>query len=217
MDFQNLFSFLEELQRNNHKEWMDANRKWYHELRNAFIAWLDSLDEELLANDKDYYPTPGKKGINRINNNLMFHPNKPVYKDHFGAGLDKAPKSADYYIHIGVEECFLAGGFWRPDPKALRNLRDGIDYNGEELKAILQKPSFQKTFGGLFKDDCLRNAPKGFSNDHPHIDLLKNKSFAVTTPLNRETVLGVHFEQKVLEVYYEMLPFRRYLNRSALL
>ena len=101
MDFKNLLDFLEQLQKNNHKEWMDANRKWYHEVRNDFIGWLDKLDLRLAELDKDYYSTPGKKGINRINNNLMFHPNKPVYKDHFGAGLDKAPNSADFYIEIG--------------------------------------------------------------------------------------------------------------------
>ncbi|WP_349351518.1 DUF2461 family protein [Flagellimonas sp. MMG031] len=28
MDFNDLFHFLEELQQNNNKEWMDANRKW---------------------------------------------------------------------------------------------------------------------------------------------------------------------------------------------
>ncbi|MEM8506175.1 MAG: DUF2461 domain-containing protein [Bacteroidota bacterium] len=217
MNFQNLFNFLEQLQQNNHKEWMDANRKWYQEVRQDFVIWLDGLDAELMARDDDYFPTPGKKGINRINNNLMFHPNKPVYKDHFGAGLDKAPRSADFYIHIGLNECMLAGGFWRPDPKTLRNIRDGIDYNGEELTAILNKGSFKQTFGELYHDEKLTNAPKGFSSDHPHIDLLKNKSFAVAKEISRKMILAPDFEALVLKVYFEMLPFRRYLNEAALL
>ena len=170
-----------------------------------------------MEQDKDYYPTPGKKGINRINNNLMFHPNKPVYKDHFGAGLDKAPGSADFYIHIGINECMLAGGFWRPDPKKLRNIRDGIDYNGELLVDILNKGSFVDTFGGLYLDEKLTNAPKGFASDHPHIELLKNKSFAVARNITREEVLDPNFDKRVIEVYHEMLPFRRYLNEAALL
>ena len=111
-----------------------------------------------------------------FSNNLMFHPNKPIYKDHFGAGLDKAPNSADFYIEIGLKNCLLAGGFWRPDPKTLRSIREGIDYDGEVLQEILNKPSFQKTFDNLYEDEKLTNAPKGFSNDHPHIDLLKNKT-----------------------------------------
>ncbi|UJH67782.1 DUF2461 domain-containing protein [Allomuricauda sp. SCSIO 65647] len=217
MNFKNLFNFLEKLQKNNNKEWMDANRKWYHQVRNDFIAWLDGLDATLAEQDRDYYATPGKKGINRINNNLMFHPNKPVYKDHFGAGLDKAPRSADFYLHIGVNECMLAGGFWRPETKVLKNIRDGIDYNGEELMKIINKKSFQKTFGDLYEDEKLINAPKGFSNDHPHIDLLKNKSFAVVREITKQDVLHPDFDQTVLTTYFEMLPFRRYLNEAAML
>lgn len=215
MDFHNLFDFLTELKQNNTKEWMDANRKWYRSLREDFIVWLDDLDLTMAQLDDDYYPTPGKKGINRINNNLMFHPHKPIYKDHFGAGLDKAPSSADFYIEVGVKQCLLAGGFWRPDAKTLRSIREGIDYNGEELQAILHKPSFKKWFGGLYEDEKLIHAPKGFTNDHPHIGLLRNKTFAVEHQLRKEEVLKDDFKEKIKQVYLEMLPFRRYLNHAA--
>ena len=215
MDFQNLFHFLEQLQQNNNKEWMDDNRKWYKSIRTEFIHWLDDLDETMAQLHDDYYPTPGKRGINRINNNLMFHPHKPVYKDHFGAGLDKAPHSADFYIEIGLKQCLLAGGFWRPEAKTLRSIRDGIDYNGEELQAILDKPSFKKTFGELYPDEKLTNAPKGFSNDHPHIELLRNKTFGVEHQLKREAIFRSDLKEKIINVYMELLPFRRYLNQAA--
>lgn len=194
---------------------MDANRKWYRSLRNDFVAWLDDLDLTMAQLHDDYYPTPGKKGINRINNNLMFHPNKPVYKDHFGAGLDKAPQSADFYIEIGLKQCLLAGGFWRPDPNTLRSIREGIDYDGEVFQEILDKPSFQQTFGNLYEDEKLTNAPKGFSNDHPHIDLLKNKTFAVVHEFSRKEVFKPDFKEKIVQVYKEMLPFRQYLNKTV--
>ena len=215
MNFQDLFNFLDKLQQNNSKEWMDANRKWYKSLRNDFVLWLDKLDYTMAQLHEDYYPTPGKKGINRINNNLMFHPHKPIYKDHFGAGLDKAPNSADFYIEIGVKQCLLAGGFWRPEAKTLRSIRDGIDYNGEELQQILDKPSFKRIFGNLYEDEKLTNAPKGFSNDHPHIELLRNKTFAVVHQFDRNEVFQGNFEEKIKQVYLEMLPFRRYLNKAT--
>ena len=195
---------------------MDDNRAWYQSIRRDFIGWLDMLDLRMAESDPDYYGTPGKKGINRINNNLMFHPNKPVYKDHFGAGLDKAPQSADFYIEIGMKHCMLAGGFWRPDPKTLRNIRDGIDYNGEVLVDILSKPAFRKTFGELYEDERLHKAPKGFANDHPHLELLKNKTFAVVYEFDRATVLRPNFTDLIEKVYFEMLPFRRYLNEAAM-
>ena len=179
MHFKELIAFLKELQQNNTKEWMDANRKWYHQVRDAHITWLDQINRTLASLDDCYYDTPGKKGINRINNNLMFHPNKPIYKDHFGAGFDKRPGTGDFYVEVGIERAMFAGGLWRPDAKRLRSIREAIDYDGEELKKILQKPSFKKLFGGLYQDEALKSAPKGFSNDHEHIDLLRNKTYAV--------------------------------------
>jgi len=193
---------------------MDANRKWYTEVRDDFIRWLDGMNTKLAALDDEYYDTPGKKGINRINNNLMFHPNKSIYKDHFGAGLDKRPNTGDFYIEIGIERCMFAGGLWRPDPKRLRSIRDAIDYDGEEFKHILHKKSFKKTFGGLWEDVRLTNSPKGFSNDHPHIDLLRNKTFAVASEFSTNVVFQDDFEAKVISAYMEMLPFRRYLNHA---
>ncbi|WP_072763801.1 DUF2461 domain-containing protein [Arenibacter nanhaiticus] len=215
MNFKNVFEFLEQLNQNNSKEWMDQNRKWYHEVRDSYISWLNGLDLSLAAIDDEYYPTPGKRGINRINNNLMFHPNKPIYKDHFGAGLDKEPNKGDFYIEIGLKHCMLAGGLWRPDPKTLKSIRDGIDYDGEELIKILNKPTFKAAFGGLVEDEKLKKAPKGFSNGHPHIELLRNKTFAVMHPLAKKEVLQDDFNDRIIEIYKEMLPFRRYLNRAV--
>jgi len=215
MDFKNQINFLKELQKNNNKEWMDANRKWYKEVRNDYISWLDRMNTKLAAIDDEYYDTPGKKGINRINNNLMFHPNKPIYKDHFGAGLDKRPNTGDFYIEIGIERCMYAGGLWRPDSRRLRSIRDAIDYNGQELKNILTKKSFKQTFGGLWDDVKLTNAPKGFSSDHKHINLLRNKTFAVATEFSTKEIFAADFEKNVIKVYNEMLPFRRYLNQAV--
>jgi uncharacterized protein (TIGR02453 family) len=214
MNFKKLLDFLSELEKNNSKAWMDINRKRYKEIRAEFISWLDDLDNTLAGIDKNYYRTPGKKGINRINNNLMFHPHKPVYKDHFGAGLDKAPGTGDFYIQIGINESLLAGGIWRPDPKSLRSIRDAIDYNGEELIKIINKESFKETFGSLYIDEKLKSAPKGFTEEHPYIDLLRNKSYAVVHQLSKDQVLSDDFKQIITRVYLEMLPFRRYLNHA---
>ena len=214
MNFNKLFDFLSELEKNNSKVWMDTNRKRYKEIRTEFISWLDDLDNTLADIDEYYYTTPGKKGINRINNNLMFHPHKPVYKDHFGAGLDKAPGTGDFYIQIGINESLLAGGIWRPDPKSLRSIRDAIDYNGEELIKIINKDSFKETFGSLYIDEKLKTAPKGYTKEHPYIDLLRNKSYAVVHQLSKDQVLSKEFKQIVIKVYIEMLPFRRYLNNA---
>ncbi len=214
MSFPSLFDFLERLQQNNTKEWMDAHRKEYQTIRSFFVSWLDELNTKLATIDSDYFDTPGKKGINRINNNLMFAPNKPIYKDHFAAGLDQLTKQGDFYIEVGLKQCLLAGGFWRPEKSMLRSIRDAIDYNGDELIDILEKPSFKKMFGALYHDDPLKTAPKGFSKDHPYIKLLRHKTFGVEITLSRKQILDPNYQEYCMEVYLEMLPFRRYLREA---
>ena len=215
MNFKKLYQFLRKLQKNNSKEWMDEHRDEYHAIRDAYIDWLNDMDIQLAAIDPDYTPTSGKKAINRINNNLMFHPNKPIYKDHFGAGLDQESKQGDFYIHLGVNESFIGGGYWHPSSKILKSIRAAIDYNGEDFKKILNKKSFKNMFGELIPDDPLKTAPKGYSQDHKHIDLLRRKSFAVSCPLTQKEVIASGFEENVIEIYKEMLPFRRYLNQAV--
>ncbi len=218
MDFKELYHFLEDLQQNNAKEWMDANRKRYISVRNNYIAWLDALNTALLQEDSTYKDTPGRKAINRINNNLMFHPEKPVYKDHFGAGVDLGgpTKQGDFYIHLGVHESFIAGGFYRPQKEILDSIRDAIDYNGDDFKKIIHKPSFVKTFSSLIDDgDSLKTAPKGYSQDHEHVDLLRLKTYAVQVNLTKEMVCHPDFMQRCITVYKEMKPFRDYLNKAV--
>lgn len=215
MNFQKTYTFLEQLQENNTKEWMDAHRKEYHAIRDKHIEWLNHLNNRFSEIDSAYFDTPGKKAINRINNNLMFHPTKPIYKDHIGAGLDQKTKQGDFYIEIGLNQNLLAGGYWRPKKEILQSIREAIDYNGEELKAIIEKKSFHRMFGGIWKSDRLKTAPKGFSKDHPHIELLRYKTFAVEVALSRKQILDSSFEDYLMEVYIEMLPFRRYLREAV--
>ena len=215
MNFKQVFDFLERLNANNHKDWMDENRNEYHQIKQDLYEWLLDVDKELVNVDPDYYPVQSKKSINRINNNLLFHPNKPTYKDHFGMGLDQKPGKSDFYIHLGIEECFLAGGFYKPKKSVLASIRDAIDYDGEKLKEILEDPVFKENFGQLTDEDKLTNPPKGFSKTHPHIELLKHKNFAIDKPISKEIVLSSKFKQEIINTYKVGLPFRRYLNHAV--
>lgn len=195
---------------------MDENRNYYYEVRDFYIDWLNKMDLKLAEIDPDYTHTTGKQAINRINNNLLYHPNKPIYKDHFGAGLDQETKQGDFYIHLGTSESFIAGGFYKPKSSILKSIRQAIDYNGDELLEILNKPSFKKLFGTLIDDgDSLKTSPKGFNQDHKYIDLLRKKTFAVQNDLTQKIVTSDEFEERVMVIYKEMLPFRAYLNQAV--
>ena len=194
---------------------MDANRKEYTRVRDFFVGWLDEMNLLLASHDPDYFDTPGKKAINRINNNLLYHPSRPVYKDHFGSGLDQLSKQGDFYIEVNTQDVFIGGGYWHPDPKSLKSIRQAIDYDGERLVAILEKPSFKKQFGDLIEAEVLSRPPKGFSGENPHIDLIKRKAFAVSCRLPHSVLMEADLSKTILAIYKEMLPFRRYLNQAV--
>ena len=216
MGFAELYDFLERLQANNNKAWMDENRKEYVKIRNWFASWLDKMNDRLAAIDPDYFDTPGKKGINRINNNLMFHPERPVYKDHFSGGLDQLTKQGDFYVHFGLSQSLIATGYYSPGSDVLKKIRAAIDYNGDELLAILNEKKFSELFGGLWDDGSkLTNAPMGYASDHEYIDLLKFKHYAVEYSFERTDVFKSGFEDRVVLLYEVSLPFRRYLRQSV--
>jgi uncharacterized protein (TIGR02453 family) len=217
MNFRKLFDFLRNLnhQNHNHKTWMDENRSTYEAVRDEYIAFLEEVSKELAAMHPDYHPTTGKQAINRINNNKVFHPNKPTYKDHFGAGLDKSKNYADFYIHLGINECFVAGGFYHPPSETLGKIRAAVDYNGGEFKKILNDKEFKAYYGDMMDEDALKTSPKGYSQEHPHINLLRMKSFAVMHPLTQKEVMGSGFRKELIKAYFLLLPFRDYLNQAA--
>ena len=214
MNFNELYKFLHELQQNNHKEWMDANRKRYHALRDDFIAFLEELNPRLTQIDPGFMPKPPREAMTRINNNLLFHPNAPTYKDNFGADLEAGKEQASFYVHVGLAENMAAGGFYKPPSAYLKRIRAAIDYDGERLRAIIDAPKFKHYFGGLLDTGKLKTAPKGYSQDHPHIELLRHKSFAVTRHFEPETVVSDRYMDELVETFKAMQPLRKYLNRA---
>lgn len=215
MNTDKIFNFLTHLQENNSKVWMDANRKEYHSMRDEFIEFVDKVNTKMVAAYPSYFDTPGKKAIERINNNLMFHPERPTYKDHFGAVLDKITKGTDFYFMIGVNRCMLGAGMWHPDAKTLKSVRAGIDYNGDVLKEIITEKSFVEAFGELYQGNRLKTSPMGYENDHPHIDLLRLKSFVVKKILTKKDVAAPDFSDKLVEMYGIAQPFLNYLRQAA--
>ena len=173
-----VYAFLKDLGNNNSKQWMDDNRKYYHEAKQIWIDQLDAIYTRLANHDSRFDTVVPKKTIMRINNNRMFHPDRPVYKDNFGAspfGKD----SPELYLHISPNGNMIGGGMYRPDNDGLKKIREAIDYDGQELLDIINKKSFIKYYGGLTYDHTkLKTSPRGYPIDHEYIDLLRRKSFA---------------------------------------
>ena len=192
---------------------MDKNRSWYREAKDEVIRLFEPVLEELKLLDPRIVQETARKAINRINNNLMFHPDRPTYKDHFGVGFGYGKGFADFYIHIGINEQLIAGGLWHPPSDKLKKLRMEIDYEGDRLAHILAKDRFASRFE-LYQEDKLKGTPKGYSIDHEYIDFLRMKSLAAMWTISKKEILSPQFGEIVIEAYQDIVPLLDFINTA---
>lgn len=213
MSKKKVFEFLEDLTRNNSKEWMDRNRSRYEEVKSIMVEVFEPILDELKQLDPRIVQPNARKSLNRINNNLMFHPERPTYKDHLGIAFGYGKGLADFYIHLGLNEQLIAGGLWHPSPDQLKLLRQEIDYEGNRLNEILKRPAFADNFI-LYEEDMLKGSPKGYSSDHPHIHLLRMKSLAAYRPIRRTDFYSEGFPALVIDSYRAIVPLLDFANTA---
>ena len=101
MNFKQLFQFLDELDANNHKAWMDENRETYHAAKDFLKNWMIELGNQLKEINPHFRGDPAKPKIFRINHNPLYNAKLPIYKDHFGAEVDTSPDSSFFYLQLG--------------------------------------------------------------------------------------------------------------------
>ncbi|MBT30285.1 MAG: TIGR02453 family protein [Thalassobius sp.] len=213
----NILSFLSALQENNNKEWMDANKPEYQAARKTFMSFVTELIQKTAAFDPTITGLLAKDCVFRINRDIRFSNDKRPYKTNMGAFIasgGKKTKGAGYYIHLQPENCFIGGGIYMPAAPELAKIRQEIDYNAPSLIEILSEDKFKNTFGEM-DGDKLKTAPKGYPKDHPHIELLRLKSFTVFTKVPESEVTQEAFLDNVAAKFKVMYPFNNFLNTAV--
>ncbi len=79
----------------------------------------------------------------------------------------------------GAGGCLLSGGVWCP-PALLKKLRQDIYDHIEEFTAIIEEPTFKKTFPVL-EGEMLKRMPAGYPMDSPYGYIMKHKDFSVVS------------------------------------
>ena len=210
-----IFRFLRDLKRNNSKDWMDANRERYETAKACWLNEIERILKRLSKHDTVFSQVQPKDAIERINNNLMYHPEKPTYKDHFGCEPTSIKNQGAVYIAIGPGRSFIGGGIHNPKKDTLDKIRLAIDYDGQKLHQIINSKNIQNYFGGLTEDPKkLKIAPKGYPKDHEQIELLRRKNFTVMKQLTEEEVTGNDFIDIVEEAYLKMKPLNDYFTKA---
>lgn len=211
--------FFRDLAQNNNREWFHANRKRYDVAKAEFERFVGRI----LAGVSAFEPLPNtdvKDCIFRINRDIRFSKDKSPYKLNFAAAIGPGGRHSgriDYYIHIqpGDEEnaaqSFIGGGMWQPTPAHLAKFRQEIDYNAGELKGIIEEETFRSYFPEIW-GETMKTAPKGYTADHPDIELLRRKQLFFMHRFTDADVLSPDFADEIIHGCRLLKPYTDFLN-----
>jgi uncharacterized protein (TIGR02453 family) len=213
------FKFLKDLKKNNNRDWFLENKPTFEEAKKEFEIFIDQLIGEITQFDNSIAHHSAKDCIFRIYRDVRFSKDKSPYKTHFGAHISSAAKrseihsKAGYYIHIEPGASILAGGAYVPPGPWIKAIRQEIAYNADDFKKVLNSKSFKEYFNEI-EGEKLKKAPKGYTPDHPEIELLKYKSFLAVNKCTDQQITSSDFMDHCSKVFKALLPFDQFLNNA---
>jgi uncharacterized protein (TIGR02453 family) len=155
--------FLKALGFHQNKEWFEANRATYEDdLKTPMGDLVEDLSAALA---KTKIPLQGdrKTSVFRIHRDVRFAKDKSPYKTNVGAVLTRGGGKNDpglFYVHVAVDGCFTAAGFYDLEPDKLARIRAAIVRTPKTWKAMLAK--LAGTGLKLSDDYAMKRLPRGF-------------------------------------------------------
>lgn len=216
MDLKPTLNFLADLAKNNNRDWFQEHKKTYDASKKSVLEIIQNLIDEIAKFDPSLDGVEAKSCLFRINRDIRFSKDKSPYKTNFGALMGSAGKKTEgtgYYFHIMPGQNFIGGGIYMPPAEKLAAIRQEIDYNPDALVKLIESKDFKDTFGKI-QGEALKTAPKGYPKDHPHIELLRFKSYYVLKEFTDKEVVADTFTKEAVKTLKKAYQFNQYLNQA---
>ena len=220
MHIRDLTQFLHELSDNNNRAWFVMNKPRYDILRAEFLELVTALLADIARFDPSMASCNPKKALFRINRDMRFSHDKSPYKTTFSAamtasGLKKPSQGGGpaYYFQINAAgNLLVAGGEYLPPKDRLRLLRQQVIDDASGFDKLIKNKKFVSDFGGLQQGDKLVRLPKGFSDEAPHQEFLKLKSFIAWKETSLKKIEPSGLGQHIAEDFKTVLPLMNWLR-----
>jgi len=207
--------FLRGLKRNNDRVWFEARRGVFEkELKEPMLKLIGEVNEAM-AEFAPMHVRPPQKIVMRIYRDIRFSKDKRPYKTHVSAwwvrdGLQKT-SGAGFYFSVTPEEVVIAAGVYMPEREQLLAIRRYLADHHEEFRAVMKGKKLRSL---MTENDGvpLTRAPKGFPEEHPAIDLLKNKQWGASARLPVERAMKATLLKDVVERFRAAAPMIAMLN-----
>ncbi len=168
----------------------DNTRTFYEAHKAAYIAEIRKPAEllaDLFAEDiARHTGKPHAPKVFRIHRDVRFSKDKTPYNAHLHVMWSRpvtAPAPA-FFFGASPDYVILGMGVPELEGDGLQTYRTLVDRHGDDLTGAMA--AARSAIGARLGDwgpDPLKRVPKPFSPDHPHAELLKRKSFALTADL----------------------------------
>jgi uncharacterized protein (TIGR02453 family) len=159
------FAWFDGLERDNSRTYFAATRERYeHDVRGALEALLDELAAEL----------GGSARIFRQQRDLRFTTDKTPYKSRtYGVLTGAEGSSAPLYAELSSHGLYAGSGAWRMARDQLARYRAAVA--DDETGGALATAVAEARAAGLDVVGAgLTGAPRGYSREHPRIELLRH-------------------------------------------
>ena len=205
----NAFAFLKSLKKNNHRDWMQENKKEYLANEKTLKQFYASIENDLNITDEI-----SKVKVFRINRDVRFSKDKTPYNVHRSVSFSRAgaQRRGGYYLRLEPGNTMMAGGFFSPEPSDLLRIRKEFEMDSSEINSILNKKEFKKAFGGFNQEYAVKTAPRNFDKNDPNIDLIKLKSFFVVHSFTDKEVFSKDFDKNVMQHFLLLRPYFDYMS-----
>ncbi len=214
------FDFLRKLDDNNERDWFKPRKDTYvDELRGPLECLIADVARRM---HDEALPLTGdpKKSRFRIYRDTRFSNDKRPYKTNVGCVFDRSgrkKKNGVVYVHVEPGNCFLAGGFYQPEVKYLRPVRERIARSPAMFFELLR----QMEENGLpvhSRDDTLTGMPRGFAqykDDEELADALRMKHYLVTREVDDHALQTPDFAETVVQMGHDSLPLLEFVWDAA--
>jgi len=206
--------FFEQLAQHQERAWFEAHRQQYQdEVRAPLAALVEALAPELRRLRLPLL-ADAQRALFRIHRDVRFSHDKRPYKTHAGAALSRSGEKMDpgmLYVHIDPLGCFMASGFYRPPPDALRRLRSALVARPDALRRSLA--ALARAGYALEPDqDALQRVPRGFEGIESEDlrTLLRWKSFIVRRPIGDEELYSAELPRVIAQFLGDTAPWLRF-------
>lgn len=214
-----VLDFLNQLAENNNKEWFDANKSFYKEVKQTFEAFTEKLIINISEFDSTIRNLTVKDCTYRIYRDLRFSKDKTPYKTHIGAYICPNGKKSGlggYYFHLEsnskqyLSSHLLATGAVCIPNNILNSIREDVFSLPNEFQFCISNAKGWE----IDQANKMKTMPKQFPKEAVNAEYLKLKDFILSKKLDDSYVLSDNLLERVTQEFEKTMKFKEFINRA---